>query len=153
MGCMKMASVEQLRFENVSLCPRSPRELKQLSTIKSLRSLVFDRCLMLSSSIDNEFVKVISADREHDLMLFLTHSIPCDRATFAVDDNEILQFLCSGEGKYARRLDICNASVTEELPKHLETVSERANITERGSARASRVRDPLPSTQSLHPSA
>ncbi|KAH7694843.1 hypothetical protein AAVH_38105 [Aphelenchoides avenae] len=63
----------------------------------------------------------MSTHREHDLTLGVSDSVPCVRATFAVDDDGILQFLCSGEGNYERKLEICHTNATEQLPLRLES--------------------------------
>lgn len=117
-------SANLVRFRNVNLCSLSSGLLKQLATFNIIRDVEFDRCLMLSSSIDNEFLRLISEHREHELALSVSDSVPCDRATFAVDDDGLLQFLCSGKGNYERRLEMWHANATEELPLRLETVSD-----------------------------
>lgn len=120
------ASTEEVRFHNVNLCPLSPAQINQLSTFNLLRTIAFSRCLLLSVSISNDFMLLISAGREHNLTLYVTDSVPCDRATFALDDDGITQFLCSGDGKYERKLDICHANASERLPLHLESVSDES---------------------------
>lgn len=52
-----MAFAEGVLFLNLNLCSRTPGDFKRLSTFRFHREIVFDRCLMLSTSIGNEFLR------------------------------------------------------------------------------------------------
>lgn len=126
MAACSSTTILDFRLHDINLCPLTPEGFKRIIELRGIQEVFIRRCRMRSVHVDNEFLRRFSEGKAADVSLFITLSPPCDRATYDVDDDGVMQFVFSSVGKQKRSLFLHHASVTPQLPgKVVEARTER----------------------------